>query len=185
MDFQKSKATKVFYVLPDDSFNASCSSQPCHTLDKYLLINNGTLPTKTNVEYRFLPGEHHVPVNMVLTNLNNFSIIGDVSEPLSQALLVGCDHFYVLKITASYNVSIRNIRFERCYNPQLQVQLTAYFTSLHMSQCFSCIVENVIFKNFGMVGENLIGQSSLNEIHVTHMTGLFCQGIAVMFRDYE
>ena len=98
VDFQKSKAAKVFYVLPDDSFNASCSFQPCHTLDKYLLINNGKLPIKTNVEYRFLPGEHHVPVNMVLTNLNNFSIIGDVSKPLSQALWLVVITFMFLKL---------------------------------------------------------------------------------------
>ena len=134
VEFQKSKATDVFYVLSDNSVNVSCSSQPCHshTLGQYLLINNGTLPQVKNVEYHFLPGEHQVPANMVLTNLSNFSIIGDVSNSSSPAVLVGCDNFYVLKITSSYIVSIRNIRFERCYNPQLQVQLTQYFTSLYI-----------------------------------------------------
>ena len=181
VEFQKSKATDVFYVLSDNSVNVSCSSQPCHshTPGQYLLINNGTLPQVKNVEYHFLPGKHQVSTNMVLTNLSNFSIIGDVSNSSSPAVLVGCDNFYVLKITASYNVSIRNIRFERCYNPQLQVQLTQYFTSLYISQCFSCGIDNVTFMNFGMVGENLIGQSYLNEIYITHVTGQFCQGIAL------
>ena len=184
VEFHNLKATKVFYVLSDNSINVTCPSQPCHTLGKYLLINNGTLPNKTNIEYHFLPGEHHIPSDIVLTNLNNFSIIGDVSEPSSPAVLIGCDQLYVLKITASRNVSIRTIKFERCYNPQLRMQLTTYFTSLYISQCFSCIVENVTFKNFGIIGENLIGQSYLNDIHVIHITGLFCQGITLAFWDY-
>ena len=52
---------QVFYVLPDNSTNASCSLQPCATLSQYLLDNNGSLPVVSNVEYHFLPGEHHVP----------------------------------------------------------------------------------------------------------------------------
>ena len=185
VEFQKSKATDVFYVLSDHSVNVSCSSQPCHshTLGQYLLINNGILPQVTNVEYHFFPGEHQVPANMVLTNLCNFSIIGDISEPSSPAVLVGCDDWYVLKITASYNVSIRNVRFERCYNRQLQVQLTQYFTSLYISQCFSCGIDNVTFMNFGIIGHNLIGQSYLNEIYVTHTTGQFFQGIFLSCTD--
>ena len=55
----------VLHVLPDNSStNASCpSQQPCATLSQYLL-DNGTLPVVSNVEYHFLPGEHHVPANM-------------------------------------------------------------------------------------------------------------------------
>ena len=56
-----STATEILYVLPDNSANAvSCPSQPCATLSQYLL-DNGTLPVVSNVEYHFLPGEHHVP----------------------------------------------------------------------------------------------------------------------------
>ena len=185
VEFQKLKANDVFYVLSDNSVNVSCSSQPCHshTLGQYLLINNGMLPQVTNVEYHFLPGEHHIPANMMLTNLCNFSITGDVSEPSSPAVLVGCDNFYVLNINGSHNVSIRSVWFKRCYNPQLQ--LITFFTSLYMSLCHSCVIENVTFKNFGMVGENLIGESYLNEIYITHVTGQFCQGITLVYINYD
>ena len=127
VEFQKSKATNVFYVLSD---NVSSSPQPCHNyaLGQYLLINNGTLPKVTNVDYHFLPGKHMVPANMVLTHLSNFSIIGDGSNSSSPAVLIGCDHWYVLKVSTSHNVTIRNIKFECCYNPQLQIQLTQYIT---------------------------------------------------------
>ena len=154
VEIQKSEATKI-YVLSDESTNPNCLSHTCTnmTLNQYLL-GDGTLPNKTNVEYHFLPGEHHVPSDMVLTNLNNFSIIGDVSDSSSPAVLIGCDHSYVLNISASHNVTIRNIKFERCYNPQLQLQLTQYFTSLYISECSSFVIENVTFMSFGMVGIN-------------------------------
>ena len=123
VEVQKSKATGKIYILSDISANASCSSQlncTFATLGQCLLRNNGTLPIKTNVEYHFLSGQHQVPADMMLTNVNNFSIIGDVSTSSSPAVLVGCYHSFVLKISASYNVSIRNIKFQRCHNPQLQ-----------------------------------------------------------------
>ena len=75
---------------------------------------------------------------------------------------------------------MKHIRFECCYNPQLQVQLTQYFTSLYISQCFSCGVHNVTFMSFGIEGENLLGQFYLNKINITHTTGMFCQGIVLM-----
>ena len=59
-------ASQILYVLPDNSTNAAgCPSQPCDTLSQYLL-DNGTLPFVSNVEYHFLPGEHLVPANMIL-----------------------------------------------------------------------------------------------------------------------
>ena len=182
IEIWESTATKILYVLSDNSTNPSCSYQLCAPLDQYLL-DDGILPVVTNVEYHFSPGEHHIPANMVLQNLHNFSIVGIVSKASSPAVLVGCFHSHVLKIYTSRNVNIRNIMFKRCYNPQLQ--LTIYFTSLDISQCFSCVIENVTFENFGIVGKNLIGQSTLNEIYITHTTGQFCQGITLGYMDHD
>ena len=52
-------ATEILYVLPDNVSDVNCPSQPCATLGQYLL-DNGSLPVLSNVEYHFLPGEHHV-----------------------------------------------------------------------------------------------------------------------------
>lgn len=72
-------ATNILYVIPDNSTNATnCVSYSCATLSQYLLDN--TLPVVSNVQYYFLPGEHQVPANMVLQNLQNFSIIGSTKK---------------------------------------------------------------------------------------------------------
>ena len=176
----ESAANKILYVLPDNSTNTSCTYQPCTTLGQYLL-DDGTLPDVVNVEYHFLPGEHQIPANMVLKNLHNFSIVGVVGRSSLQVVLVCCIHSHVLKIYASYYVNIRNVLFKHCYHPQLQPHL--YFTSLHLSWCFSCVLENVIFTNFGIVGENLMGNSYLNRIYITHTRGQLCQGITLVYPD--
>ena len=180
METWESTATKIFYVLSDNSTNATCSSQPCTTLSQYL-SDDGTLPVVANVEYHFLPGKHHVPDNMVLKSLHNFSIVGIVSNASSPVVLVGCFHSYVIKIYTSHYVNIRNIMFKRCYNPRLQ--FTRYFTSLYLYWCYSCVIENVTFKNFGIICEDLIGKSYLHEIYITHTKGSLCQGITLAYLD--
>jgi len=85
-------ATEVLYVLPDDPTNVRCPSQTCSTLSQYLLDNNG-LPVVSNVEYHFLPGEHHLPTTMTLKNLYNISFVGAKSS--NAVVLKSCSsNFY-------------------------------------------------------------------------------------------
>ena len=93
----------------------------------YVFPNNSTLvhtyhrcttPDMVNVEYHLLPGEYQIPVNMVLKNLHNFSIVGIVGKSSLQVVLVSCVHSHVK--------NIRNILFKRCYH--LQLQPYTYFT---------------------------------------------------------
>ena len=151
----KCTATEVLYVLPDDSTNVSCPSQPCATLSQYLL-DNGTLPVMSNVEYHFLSGEHHVPANITLQDLENFSIIGDFSKISSQIVLVACTQAsYIIKIINSYNITIANVIFKQHHQ-----------VNLLMNLCYSCIIENVIFINSGLIAKNIIGRSHLFKIKI-------------------
>ena len=178
VEISESTQIKIFYVLPDNSTNISCPSQPCTTLSQYLLDNNNTLPAVSNVEYHFLPGKHDVPANLMLQNLYNFSIVGVISKSSSFPVLIGRLHLYVLKIYNSHYVTIRNIEFEHHYKQQLQ-----HISGLHIFQCFSCILDNLILGSFGIIARNLIGNSYLNEIDITHTKGLLCQGITLQYWD--
>ena len=80
-----SVATRKFFVLPD---NSTCTFQPCAIFSEYLL-DNGTLPFVSNVQYYFLPGEHHIPANILLQGLQNFSIIGTVRQRITITSSVG------------------------------------------------------------------------------------------------
>ena len=172
-----STATETLYVLPDNSNNTSCPSQPCATLSQYLL-DNGTLPVISDVQYHLLPGEHHIPVNMVLQNLYNFSIVGTVSNSSSPStILVGCSQEYVINIINSYYVNIENAIFKRCYQQQL--------TNLKINWCYSCTIQNVVFTDFGLTGTNLIGNSHLSEITIRSdkTKQIFCPGISLTYSE--
>ena len=151
----KCTATEVLYVLPDDSTNVSCPSQPCATLSQYLL-DNGTLPVMSNVEYHFLSGEHHVPANITLQDLQNFTIIGDFSKLSSQTVLVACTQTsYIMNIVNSYNITIANVMFKQHHQ-----------VNLLMNLCYSCIIENVIFISSGLIATYVIGRSHLIKIKI-------------------
>ena len=150
-----STATEILYVSPDNSTNASCPSQPCATLSQYLL-DDSTLPAVSNVEYHFLPGEHHVPANMMLQNLYNFSIIGTVNNSSSPVVLVGCSQSDIIKIKNSYSVTIVNVILTK-YN---QLELV----NLAINWCYSCTIKNTTFMNVGLNALNLIGKSYLTGI---------------------
>ena len=174
-----STATEKIYVVPDNSTNSSCPSQPCATLSQYLLSHNGTLPVVSNVEYHFLPGEHHVPANMTLQNLHNFSIIGITSNLSSPVVLAGCSQSYVMNIINSCSVIINSVMFKQCNAlPGNKLEIN----NLRMFCCFSCKIQNVILLQYGFTGVNMIGETYLNNIKIKVVYSLkCCQGILLEY----
>ena len=173
---------QIFYVLPNNS-NVSCTFRPCATLGQYLL-DDGRLAVVSNVKYHFLPGEHRVPVNMVLQNLHNFSIFGTKMES-SYTVLFGCSQSHVVNIIDSVNVTIANVMIKQCHQPQYKHE---ELTNLLINLCDSCTIENVIFINLGMIGKNLIGNSHLTKIMIKLDTApvqldllVHCQGISLLY----
>ena len=156
-----STANEIFHVLPDASTNVSCSlyDQSCATLSQYLL-DNGSLPVVSNVEYHFLPGEHHVPASMTLQNLQNFSIIGTSSNLSSPVILVGLSQSHVIDIINSHFVTITNVVFKHFGTSSVKQEIT----NLKISCCFSCKIENITFIQYGFIGINLIGESYMCNI---------------------
>jgi len=138
---------QVFYVLPDNSTNVSCSFQPCATLNQYLLDNNGSLPVVSNVEYHFLPGGHHmhVPTNVTLRYLHNFMIVGSYNK-LSPSVLFIYLKAYV-RIRNLINFTISNMVIEASY---IDYEFSSFFKcNMILSNCFSCKMTNVTFLNYG------------------------------------
>ena len=176
-----STATDILYVLPDNSTDAaSCPSQLCATLSQYLL-DNGTLPVVSNVEYYFLPGEHHVPTNMILENLHNFSIIGIFQNKTTPAVLIG----YVIEILRSYNVTIANVTFKHSYQEQCMINLYESFAGLKINWCHNCKIQNAVFINFGLTGTNLIGYLTKIVIRMDRNKLLYHPGISLAYTEQQ
>ena len=174
-----STAVQVFYVLPDNSTNASCSFQPCATLSQYLLDNNGSLPVVSNVEYHFLPGEYHVPTNMTLRYLHNFTIIG-ISRNKFLSTVFFIDLQAYVKFYNSVKFAISNVVF-RTYDKRYK-EYDHNTCNIMLSNCFSCKIVNVTFLHYGICGDNLSGKSYLSNI-VMDFTFYYYDGIYLYYEE--
>jgi len=160
-----SSATQVFYVLPDnDSTIARCPSKPCATLSQYLLEND-TLPAVSDVEYRLLPGEHHLYSIMILSNLKNFSFVATQSNV--PVILATCtnitdyDLYFQISIINSYNVTIGNMMFRHC-DP---ARNTMY---LYLSVTTDFKLENITFMHGGLTGQNVFRNLIFNNVTIEY-----------------
>ena len=171
---------RVYYVSPDNSTNTSCPFQPCATLSQYLLDNNGSLPVVSNVEYHFLPGEHHVPTNMTLQYLHNFTMTGSFIHKVSPAVLFIDLQIYV-EIGNSVNVTVSNMVF-KTYDKQTEVYKTRRMCNVVLNICLSCKIENVTFLDHGFCGINLGGKTYLSGI-VMNFTFHCYTGIYVHYHE--
>ena len=154
-------AIKILYVLPDNVSDVNCPSQPCDTLGQYLL-DNGSLPVLSDVEYYFLAGEHIVVDYIFMINASNFSLIG---FGLSPAKLV-CWPQSSMTIFESYNVTIRNLEFSQCNGdlfPHFGLDIAA---GLVLSECYYCKVEDVYFFGYGFAGINLFLNSYIKNVTI-------------------
>ena len=176
-------ASEILYVLPDNSTSVvSCPSQPCATLSQYVL-DNGTLPVVSNVEYHFLPGEHHIPANMTFQNLYNFSIIGTINNFSLPVILVGCKRQYAIDILDSQFITINNVMIKHC--EFLPENKAAVFTNLRLFCCFSCKIQDVVLIQYGLLGFNLIGNSYLHNIKITQFSQICCQEILLQYGNCQ
>ena len=90
------------------------------------------LSVVSNVEYHFLPEEHHITANVILKSSQNISLTRNASKILSPVVLSVCSQSS--NIIDSYNVMIENVMFKQC--PQ------AHLINLLINVCYSCTLEN-------------------------------------------
>ena len=154
-------ATKILYVLPDNVSDVNCPSQPCATLGQYLR-DNGSLPVLSDVEYYFLPGEHHITYVLKIWKAINILLTGVSLSPVELV----CQSQSYVDVYSSYNVTIRNLVFDQCngdvFNP-FRIDIVA---GLVLSECSYCKVEDIYFLGYGFAAINLLLHSYLNNITV-------------------
>ena len=117
----------------------------------------------TNVEYHFLPGEHHLVDAIYMEGAINFSLIGFCLLP---AELVCWSSEYYVGLLFSYNVTIRNLVFSQCNGDLYNVTKLDMIAALFLYECSHCKVEDINFFGYGLVGINLLLNTNLSNITV-------------------
>ena len=68
----------IYTVRPDDHDHPNSTCHHCHNLQHYLL--NATKYFTSNATLLFLPGLHHLSINLVIHNVYNISLIGSTTS---------------------------------------------------------------------------------------------------------
>ena len=137
----------LFYVLPDDSTNASCPSHPCATLSQYMVNISGM----SHVKFLFLSGKHNLTSNITMRHVGNVTMTGVGHDNLVPATILCNSAKAVMYFNVAFNLTIANLMFQNCggnkladrYNNYSQFKAAVYF-----STCYHCIVTNVTFKGY-------------------------------------
>ena len=79
--------TELFYVLPDNSTNASCPSQPCATLSQYIELYDTSRISTSNVKFLFLSGTHSLTSNIIMQRVHNVTMVGVNYDNLAPSII--------------------------------------------------------------------------------------------------
>ena len=158
----------LFYVLPDDSpvSDVSCPSQPCDSLSQYLL--NMPVLSMSNVKFMFLSGTHSLTSNITLQHVHNVTMAG-VAHYDSVLPIIFCHSTEAIMIFVnSSNITITNLLFENCRGTGPKIFDGSFdrpvMTAVYFATCYYCNVSNVTFKGYGLIINNLLGESYLDNI---------------------
>ena len=163
--------TGLLYVSPNNSTNASCPSQPCATLNQYLL----NISEMSNVKFLFLSGTHSLTSNITIQHAYNVSIVGDSYNTYLPPVILFC-HSKNTKIVFAYssNITIAKIMFKNCggtgptimprYDIKYYTAAKDLAATLFLNTCYYCVVRYVTFMGYGIMANNLLGDSYLEDI---------------------
>lgn len=174
-----STPTGLLYVLPDDSTNVSCPSQPCASINQYSL----NMSNMSNVKFIFLSGKHSLTSTIIMRHVYNVTMVGVNYDSLVPAVIYSQSARALISFVDASNITIANLVYSYCepmerYN---YVQVETYF-----STCYYCNITNVTLIRYGLVITNLLGESFLHNIFVySHATehclsGWCYQGIEII-----
>ena len=138
----------IYIVTSDGYYHPNTTCHHCHNLQYYLL--NITKYFTSNIQLLFLPGEYHINITIIIQNVHNISLIGNDTVLIST---VPSSSF--LSIINSSEVTIKNF--------VIHSYSTSHYRSLHLENCFSISLHNVIMHMI-IKGYNVMGESVLSNI---------------------
>ena len=79
-------SSTVYIVTPDDHHYPNSTCHHCYNLQYYLL--NATKYFTSNTKLLFLPGLHHLSINLVIHNVYNISLIGSTADDMAPVSVI-------------------------------------------------------------------------------------------------
>ena len=157
----------LFYVLPDDSANASCLSYPCATLSQYMLNISGM----SNVKFLFLSGKHSLTSNITMQHVSNVTLTGVSHDNLVPATIFCHSAKAVIFFSEAFNITFANLIFKNCGGDKQVADDyddddddEPFKAAVYFSTCYHCNIMNITLIGYGISIANLLGESHLDNI---------------------
>ena len=148
----------TLHVRPT-STNTSCPTHPCHTLSEYAQ-DPGQYFSDSNLTLTFLPGNHTLDINLIITNINQLEIHGAVLPTR-----VVCDSRVGFTFSNISKLSIDGLAFVACARSSLfQFSSTTsiytyyglHFQSVPMAEIIGCTFQDSYGTALGVVDSHVV-----------------------------
>ena len=148
----------TLHVRPT-STNTSCPTHPCHTLSEYAQDPSQYF-NDSNLTIQFLPGNHTLDINLIITNINQLEIHGAVLPTR-----VVCDSRVGFTFSNISKLSIDGLAFVACARSSLfQFSSTTsidtyyglHFQSVPMAEIIDCTFQDSYGSALGAVDSRVV-----------------------------
>ena len=152
-------ALKVYYVMPDNEAYNSATNKTAFTLTHYLKYSPEYITS--NTQMKFLPGKFNLSSNFAISNISNFSIVGNQQKlPVIQ-----CSNSSIMLYNCT-NVTIHGLELTGCATHASDtVSKTSSLSLLYCSNVMILyLTTDYIVNNYGILVINTLGNSTIQKI---------------------
>ena len=153
----------LYCVVPDDHHPTNSS---CNTLRHYL--NKSEKYFTSHFELQFSPGKHYLLKSLIVNDVYNLSLYGNVNKGKNYAIIY-CSSSAYIAFRNSKHINITNLTIKNCgYSYSKFQYFTNSLSSLFLFNCSDIVVQNSVFEcNYqqcGLVVFDAMGNSNINNI---------------------
>ena len=153
-------ALKIYYVIPDNEVYSSVTDRPPFTLTHYLKHSSEYITS--NTEMNFLPGNFNLPSNFTISNISDFSLIGNQQK----LPVIHCSTSSAILLYNCTNITIRGFVLTGCATHASE--MVSKTSSLSLLYCSNIIISHFktdyIINNCGILAINIFGNSTIQKI---------------------
>lgn len=136
-----------------------CPLEPCLVFDDYL--KESEMYFRTDSTFIFLPGIHHMKINLRLKNISRISLIG-IAESVSQNIsVINLVHLSKILVIDSSNITITDLIFVMSGSQNKN----RIFSALLFYRSQNISIFNVVFLGGGLSNSNIIRYSTAVRCH--------------------
>ena len=132
----------------------------------------------SNVKFLFLSGNHSLTHNITIQHVYNVTMIGDSYNSYSPPVIIFCNSNNMnIFFAFSFNIPIAKMKFEHCggtgptilpkydfMHYRAERNYSGLAATLIFNTCYNCTIRYVMFKGYGIIANNLLGESYLEGI---------------------